>query len=358
MAAQAADLVHIYLWAQRERINLNERLEAGEYFGPAEVETLAEACGVGTSALRKLTHRTVVDVRRGHTFTSEDTVTNQQKHRRLTTAMRYFEYVALMSEARIPKKSHELPERVTARRKMVDLISAYRPQLRSSRVRNAIKAADLARVAAFVAAGSADEIWLDDAVAKRNWAIVTLLITCGLRQGEVRQLKPEDIDLSACQMRVERRHDDPDDERIYEPNAKTFDRIIPFSSATAMLLEEYLLGPGSDAAEQRGAPFLFLSHDNRTYGTPISARTVQRIVRNVGRHLSIEGLTPHHLRHAWVQGLANWAIETGINAEEFARFANHLGGWSYISKMATNYRADHLTEEAYKAGVLIQEARS
>lgn len=40
MAAQAADLVHIGLWARRENIDVNARLEAGDYFGPVEIDTL------------------------------------------------------------------------------------------------------------------------------------------------------------------------------------------------------------------------------------------------------------------------------------------------------------------------------
>jgi len=55
---------------------------------------------------------------------------------------------------------------------------------------------------------------------------------------------------------------------------------------------------------------------------------------------------------------ARWAIGSGLSANEFTRLANFLGGWSYVSTMATKYRADQLTERAYEAGLKIQEARS
>lgn len=187
---------------------------------------------------------------------------------------------------------------------------------------------------------------------------MSLLVASGLRQGEARQLKPNDVDLRACEITVERRHDDPDDPRTREPNAKTYDRIVPFGPTVAAVMEDYMMGAGSDAAERRGSPFIFLSHDRRTHGTPISDRTVERVVGDLGRHLGIEGLTPHHLRHGWIQNLADWAIASGISAEDFARFANFLGGWSYLSKMAAEYRGDHLTEAAFKAGLLVQEGRS
>lgn len=358
LKAIASDLVHIGLWAQREQIDLNARLEAGAYLDPVEVETLAEACGLKTASLRRVTSQTVKEIRRGITIKKADLVMNQHKGQRLSTAKRYFEFVGRMSEAWLPKRSLELSDRIAARNEMSTLIEAYKPKVRSSRVRGVIKPDDLARVAAFVATGNPLEIWPKEALAQRNWALVTVLTTCGLRQGEERQLKPCDVDLAACELRVVRRHDDPEDPRIEEPNAKTFDRIIPFGSAVARVLEDYMLGHGSDAAEIQGSPFIFLSHDNRTHGSPISAKTAQRVIKELGEYLKIDGLTPHHLRHGWIQNLADWAVSTGITAAEFERFANNLGGWSYVSRMASEYRGDHLTEVAYQAGLKIQGDRS
>lgn len=358
LAAEAGDLVHVGLWAERERIDLNARLEAGEYFGPVEVDTLAEACGLRTGALRRITAHAITEVRRNASFSRSDVVINALKSRRLTTALRYFEFVGKMSEAWLQKRAPDLARRIAERTEMAELIKAYRPRMRSSRIRSAIKAGDLARVTAFVTTGNPHDIWPVEALARRNWALLNILVASGLRQGEARQLKPEDVDLVACEMRIERRHDDPDDPRLIEANTKTFDRTIPFGPAVAQILEEYLLGAGSDAAEKRGSAFIFLSHDNRTHGTPLSARTVQKVVTELGQHLDIDGLTPHHLRHGWIQNLADWAITTGLEAAEFERFANNLGGWSYISKMAAEYRGDHLTEAAFKAGLKVQGERS
>jgi hypothetical protein len=59
-----------------------------------------------------------------------------------------------------------------------------------------------------------------------------------------------------------------------------------------------------------------------------------------------------------MQNLADWAVNAVIDAAEFERFADHLGGWSYLSRMAAEYRGDHLTDAAYKAGLQIEGARS
>ena len=358
MAAEARDLVHLGLWALRENIDLNRRLEAGDYFGPVEIDTLAEACSLKTKALRRITSRSVAEIRRGAALSKADLVTNEQKTRRLTTALRYFGFVGRMSEAWLPKRSDELADRISSREAMSFIIEQHRPRMKSSRVRGLIGAGELARVTAYVTTGDFDEIWSNNAVAQRNLALLTLLVASGIQQGEARQLKVSDVDIAACQMRIERRHDDPADPRIIEPNAKTYDRIIPFGASVAQVLEDYILGAGSDAAEKHGSSFIFLSHDNRTQGTPISGRTAENIVSDLGQHLGIDGLTPHHLRHGWIQNLADWAVTTGIDAAEFERFANDQGGWSYVSKMAAEYRGDHLTEAAFKAGLIVQGDRS
>jgi integrase len=230
--------------------------------------------------------------------------------------------------------------------------------MRSSRVRGVIEHGELARVAAFVINGDAADIWPNDALASRNWAITKLLIECGLRQSELRQLKVDDIDTGLAIVTVERRHNDPDDPRLYEPNAKTFDRKIPMSDGLCDALEDYLMGAGGEVADHSGSPFFFLSHSPRNLGEPISAKTVARAIKDLGEHLSVPDLTPHHLRHSWIQNLADWAIENGVGAAEFERFANHMGGWSYLSKMASEYRGDQITQKAYDAGLQVMEARS
>ncbi|WP_330647111.1 hypothetical protein RPE78_13860 (plasmid) [Thioclava litoralis] len=116
MGAEAADLVHLGLWALRERIDLNARLEAGAYFDLVEIETLAEACGLKTEALRRITSPAVTEMRSGLTMTKADIVSNALKSRRLSTAARYFDFVGRMSKAHLPKRSLELAEHISARK--------------------------------------------------------------------------------------------------------------------------------------------------------------------------------------------------------------------------------------------------
>lgn len=356
LRALALDLIHIGLWGDREGIDINSRLENGRYFEPHEIETLAEACSYSTSSMRRIVKSKIKEIKRGISFTKRDLVGNSLKSRRLATAVEYFNFVGTLNESDLPRRSHELRDRSEFRSEMVDQISANKPRMLGSRTKN-ISYVSLARVTTFILEGSPSLLWENEASKERNWAILRLLLETGIRQGELRQIKVEDLDLNQGTLTIVRRPDDPEDPRAIEPNAKTFDRIIPLSDALMELLEAYILGSGSDVAEVSGTPFLFLSHSNNSRGQPLSDKTVQNIVSDVGDLLAIPGLSPHDLRHTWIQNLANWSIENGIEPAEFERFANNLGGWSYLSKMASEYRGDQLTEQAYAAGLRVENER-
>lgn len=133
---------------------------------------------------------------------------------------------------------------------------------------------------------------------------------------------------------------------------------MPIPHRVAKLLEEYVLGPGSDAAALLGSNFVFLTQGPRSSGVPIGPKVVERAVRDLGIHLGFPDLHPHALRKAWIQNLTRWAIENDIPDGQLDRTANYLGGWSYLSKAASEYRGDQLTRLAYEAGLKVEEERN
>lgn len=357
------NLIHMGVWASRENLSINKRLENGDYFHSHELETLVEACSYSTTFLRKLASLKVSSLRSKKSRLQDNLVSNDLKAARLTVVADYFQLVARMSERHLSRSSVEYRKRIVLRKEMINELLFHRPKVRDSRV-GEISYKELALVTEFLSSKSPytilndhEALWEREPLIERNWAILRCLLECGLRNSELRQLKLEDIDLTNGVLTVYRRPDDKDDPRLREPNAKTYDRHIPIGDDLCIFLENYILSSGSDAAEKSGSPFLFLSHSRSNFGDPISGKTVRRVVAKLGEYLGIEGLTPHNLRHTWMQNLANWSIKNGIEPGEFERFANTLGGWSYLSKMATKYRGDQLTEAAFKAGMKIERQR-
>jgi integrase len=356
LKAMTYDLIHLGQVLEFEGISdLNERLEDGRYLDDSEIEVICEGMGLQTSLLRRLNDPKVSPMKRTSILQNAPAVANDTKHRRITTCVQYIDLVARIGEAQA--KAHQRRERAARRLDMVEFFKKFRPKGRSSRVRNAVRADDLARVVSFIATGDPSAVWKTPHLRERNWAIVTLLTLGGLRQSELRQLRADDIDTNQCSVTVHRRPDDPDDPRVDEPNAKTADRIIPISHEVADRLDAYLLGCGQEGALMSGSPFAFLSAGNNSFGRPISSWVVETVVRQLGEHLGVQRLHPHALRSAWVQHLSDWASSEGIEPAELDRFANYLGGWSYFSKSASHYRGDHLTQKAFEAGLIVEEAR-
>ncbi len=356
----AHDLIHFGQVLAFEGLDdVHVRFARGHYFNAAEIEAIAQTSSVTTSGLRRLNNAKVTVARRAKGFGKSEYVSNTVKHRRLSNFSDYLELVGRVNEAHAGG-TNERRRRSCERQEMCEQLRELRPKVRSSRVRGKIPYQELGRVVDFVANAKPSDlrkIWPNKAIRIRNFAIITVLVYCGLREGELRQLRADDIDLNQCTLMVARRPDDPDDPRINEPNAKTSDRIIPLRHLVAERLESYILGPGSEVAESGGSPFLFLSDGNRSRGRPVGRGVVVDAVRDVGAHLGIPNLHPHALRSAWVQNLIDWAIENEIPQGELDRFANYLGGWSYFSKSASHYRGDHLTQKAYEHGLLVEKNR-
>ena len=356
LTAVARDLIHLGQALALEGMHdLHSRLESGRYLDDFEIEALSDWMGLETAYLRELNAPQVTAARRSQLLQNAPATTNALKTRRISTTSQYVDLVSRIGEARATPSARR--ERAKRRKEVLCYFKELRPRGRSSRVRSAVRSADLARVVAFVSTGDPGEIWANGRIRDRNWAVVSLLVFAGLRSGEVRQLRADDIDTNRCIVSVYRRPDDARDPRVNEPNAKTADRIIPISAEVADRLDAYLQSDGQEASKKFGSPFAFLSAGNSSFGRPISHSVVDKIVRQLGAHLDVSRLHPHALRSAWVQQLADWANAEGISPAELDRFANYLGGWSYFSKSASNYRGDHLTKKAFEAGLVTEKNR-
>lgn len=352
----ARDLVHLGQWVIRENIDVHQRLEDGHYLSLAELSTYAEAAGLTTAYLRQQNGEMPTSKVIRHRTAQRHVVTNMTKSRRITTGLAYFNLIGRIGEAQISGRAQKT--RIDARLHMSKLLEQHRPRIRSSRVRSQFSEAELSLVLQFILHGDPAEIWPKPDIRTRNWAMINLMVATGARQAEIRQLKVEDIDFRKATVDILRRPDDPEDPRPVEPNAKTLDRTIPIPNRVAELLEAYVHGPGSDAAMKTGSSFVFLTQGPRSIGSPIGPKVVARAVHDLGAHLGIPDLHPHALRKAWIQKLTRWAIENKIPDGQLDRIANYVGGWSHLSKSASEYRGDQLTRLAYEAGMKVEGRRN
>lgn len=354
-------LAHILVFADDERINLNSRIENGEFLSSHEIGLLAEACGVTSASLKRVSKKGVLSHTHKIRFRKNDLVTANQKSVRLTVAAEYLEMISRMSEAGLSQLERKKGQRAHDRQEMVRQIAFFRPKVKTSTKLDKISPDALGKVTKYILSVTPENmgahLWKDPILNCRNWCVIRTLLETGIRNSELLQLKVTDLNFREGILTVYRRPDDPEDPRINEPNAKTSDRHIPISDTLCEFLEAYVFGAGSKASELSGTPFVFLSHSNRNCGSPLTASTIRSVVGDLGNSLDIVDLSPHDLRHGWMQNLAEWSLREGIEAAEFDRLANRLGGWSHLSKMASHYRGDQLTEAAYQRGLQIENSR-
>ncbi len=129
-----------------------------------------------------------------------------------------------------------------------------------------------------------------------------VLPMCGLRVSELCKLQLSDIDVSPPWIRL----------RVDGKGGK--ERIVPVLREGAPLLGRYLtqVRPGLP-----GDTYLFPARDNR----PITARMLQKHMRQVRAQLGLTTLTPHKLRHTYLTVLN----EHGITGFDLAAIAGHSG---------------------------------
>ena len=120
-------------------------------------------------------------------------------------------------------------------------------------------------------------------LAKRNYALVALLVESGLRVGEVCQLRLGDLNLRDRSGRV----------RVLEGKGRK-QREVPLNSNARRALRLYLAARENPQPEDH----VFLSERG---GKPLALRTVQATLAELGQRARIRRLpvTPHLMRHTF-----------------------------------------------------------
>jgi site-specific recombinase XerD len=118
--------------------------------------------------------------------------------------------------------------------------------------------------------------------AKRDVAILSLLLDCGLRAGELCHLKVGDIDLNACCVSV-----------IGKGNKR---RAVYFGKVTGKALRQHLRSKG-----QEGENWAFLSNRGVRTGEPLKPNGLLQLFQRLGNTANIKAVrcSPHTLRHTY-----------------------------------------------------------
>jgi len=133
----------------------------------------------------------------------------------------------------------------------------------------------------------------------RDQAIFELLLSSGMRVGELVGLKLDDVNISNKTCIV-----------LGKGNKE---RVCYFNETTKFLLEQYL-----DERTDNN-PYLFVS--SKKPHNQLGTNGVERLVRNVGRSCGVENTHPHRFRRTMASNL----LKKGVPIEQIKEYLGHEG---------------------------------
>lgn len=356
-------LLFLYIVLDRQKIDLSRRLAEGRFLDPGEIEQIVGMC--------KSTLTATVEAPPGQTEFRQKKVLSLEKARMAmtrrklgtdvdpgTTAIRlnYIrEFLAWrMNEAILRAPASARPNLMVLMDLTEKTFQNKTPQPTgrnhmSQRLGLDVEAqALLLRV---IDPASLDNPWGSTHTKVRNALIMQMLINLGVRRSELLGVRIKDISTQGNEIKILRRPDDKDDPRLYEPNAKTRDRLLAVSPDLYQRIRDYLsLRRTIRGARRHG----FLLVANGT-GAPLSISEFNRLFHPL-QSVSplLQYLIPHLLRHTFFENLCEDLDKNGVPVEEWAPILRRLGGWSDTSATPLRYTKRYAQGRANEAMLSMQ----
>ncbi|MCD4505771.1 site-specific integrase [Chromobacterium piscinae] len=356
-------LYHIF---RIRKINLTERLSTGCWIDPAECEAiLIGSCqelgvlaweeSVSEESTPKKILRKVVSLER---FRADMRARKPDIGVDVTTRAIRIGYIRSFLNWRISWEArHSDRDRGSALLKLRDLVDEELKKKtpnfwgRSTfNSRTGIDYDNQAYLKRIIAPDHPDNPWVGNFIRVRNKLIIHVFLELGVRRGELLGLRIRDMKPQAHEVLILRRPDDANDPRLYEPNAKTRDRLLLLPSALYRLIQSYLLLRHDIV---HGAhDFLFVANA----GAPLSKPGLNRIFSKLSIADNFPKITPHVLRHTFCENLADALYQEGKGDVEILNFLRQQGGWSDTSNTPCRYTKRFVQNRTSKAIFSMQEA--
>ncbi|WP_105102124.1 site-specific integrase [Microbulbifer pacificus] len=239
-------------------------------------------------------------------------------------------------------------------------LNANRPSFKRRKLQDAVGLTDSQRkrIREVMHPEGPDNPFSSDALKLRNYIILELGLTMGLRRSEMLLLKVSDISAWNSRLKVVDLEDPRIDARTSAPQFKTHEREIHMPDELARSIENYMSKyreRKGKASAARKHPFLLVSH-GKSEGVALSENGLNEVLARVKTVApELNDVHPHTLRHDCVYTLlASMKEELDILTPEdrstkVQKVLTWMFGWSPDSKMPELYGAKFWREEADKA---------
>lgn len=296
------DLKALLAWQQEQGRDLEAEIRQGKVPVLTDLISIRDFSGLRLNHSKERNSGKVTALHDAHLapVQSKATVSKQVQYSRLTTIADYLEFVGQTAATAVGR-----PEFVKNLDRMVRSLRQHRPRGMTSQDEDLEALSPPTEVIeAFVQVGSEghpENPFRTGVLQRRNELIFRVLLETGIRRGELLSLRIDKLGLGEePYIAVVRTQDDKYDSRIYQPVAKTKERVLPISDALAKRVHEYCL---EDRAKTPGAkrhPYLFVVHRNgSTCGKPLAIATLGNKVFGAMQRVRSEFAVvhPHAFRH-------------------------------------------------------------
>ena len=340
----------LYDWAAAAEINIEQRMLDGRLLSTAEMASLVAVIRQAADDARHPSNR---QPRIAHLPAM---VCSQTAGNRLHVIAEYLGWLAREGCTRL--SSEETAVRLSLRDEMATQLKAMTPK---NRGRSGIGEREgppqdvVRRLLDVIEIDHSENPWGDVGLRMRNRLLIHLLYALGLRRGELLALRIEQIDFRTGALTVVRAADDQDDPRLYQPLAKTRDRVLPLKESLIQALEEYVLHVRPKIPGARRHSYLLVSHQT---GQPLSLASANKVFTALRQRVEglPENLSPHLLRHAWNDAFSALMDERKVAPEREQQMRSMMMGWSPTSGMAATYTKRHVRNAAREASLAHQES--
>jgi integrase len=367
LLADLRAILHLYVWAALEKLDLERRLRSGEFLTIPEIESLTQAM---RQPLRALLPERVCDERSGSRVPTTPFIERFRKRSpngcgaRValnTTGMRlryicaYLDWFTLDHLAVVKESDRSAYE--SGRKRMLDAIAARVPTSRvrpHEDARQGLAPDTLTKLLSVIDPTSTENPWKDDNVRTRNQLLIMMLLQLGIRRGEALGIRIEHIDLRQNTLLILRAADDPTDPRRHQPNTKTRDRKLPLSDDLADLIHHYITRVRNKVEGARYHSFLFASHDS---GRPMSLTAFAKVFHTLRERVPDlpDDLCAHMCRHTWNDRFSELMDSLGTSEENEKKLRSYLMGWSEFSETAAGYTRRYTKRRATELSIKMQK---
>lgn len=324
-------IAHVYDWATRRGIDLDERLASGNGLQPTEITALFQNLRYVRKLGRAVAARRLADVR------DVAVVSGKVHATRVAVARDYvlwgLERTLYRLDVGDPRVSR-IQERCERLRRNAINFQCATSDGRPKRV--GLSTEQRARLLEIVHPDYPRNPFRRSG-RFRNWVLILLLLTFGFRRGESLKLHVTDVNVKGRRpsIRVVRRPGEVEDTRANEPAVKTLGRELPLVPEMARLLDVYIQHHRPRYPESDKSPFVFFSK----HGKPLSLRMVNAITQQIVRRFPefTELLSPHVLRYTYNDMIVESARSADVKGEELKAAQNYLNGWSLDSEQSALY---------------------